>query len=156
MIGRGSEPRPTKVPAYDDPMELTSTFVLATETCQQTTAAGTAFGVVILLAIVAAIVVLSIMTARSRRQLAMANAELAYLRPENARLQEWLRSTSGPPIGATAPAGDPASDPYPIDQPIPAAWYPDPSGRHQFRMWDGNQWTDDVADNGVTAKDGES
>jgi type II secretory pathway pseudopilin PulG len=145
-------------------MELTSTFVLATETCQQTTAAGTAIGVVILLAIVAAIVILSITTARSRRQLAMANAELAYLRPENARLQEWLRSTSGPPIGATAPGGgtssqpasasDPyPSDPYPIDQPIPAAWYPDPSGRHQFRMWDGNQWTDDVADNGVTAKD---
>jgi type II secretory pathway pseudopilin PulG len=147
------------VPAYDDPMELTSTFVLATETCQQTTAAGTAVGVVILLAIVAAIVILSIITARSRRQLATANAELAYLRPENARLQEWLRSASGPPIGATAagvgpsPQAGPAGDPYPIDQPIPAAWYTDPSGRHQFRMWDGNQWTDDVADNGVTSKD---
>jgi len=36
---------------------------------------------------------------------------------------------------------------------IPAAWYPDPSGRHQFRYWQGASWTDAVADDGRTASD---
>ena len=34
-----------------------------------------------------------------------------------------------------------------------ADWYPDPMGRHQYRYWNGTEWTDDVANNGVTAKD---
>jgi hypothetical protein len=32
-------------------------------------------------------------------------------------------------------------------------WHPDPSGRHQHRFWDGNAWTDQVADNGQTSVD---
>jgi hypothetical protein len=35
----------------------------------------------------------------------------------------------------------------------PAAWEPDPSGRHEYRYWDGTSWTDDVADQGVTSVD---
>lgn len=35
----------------------------------------------------------------------------------------------------------------------PAAWHPDPTGRHQLRYWDGSRWTDHVADDGVTASD---
>ncbi len=34
--------------------------------------------------------------------------------------------------------------------PNPPRWVPDPTGRHQYRYWDGEQWTDHVADNGVT------
>jgi Protein of unknown function (DUF2510) len=30
----------------------------------------------------------------------------------------------------------------------PPAWHPDPSGRFQFRWWDGNEWTSHVATNG--------
>ena len=30
-----------------------------------------------------------------------------------------------------------------------AAWHPDPTGRHELRYWDGNQWTDHVSDQGV-------
>lgn len=30
----------------------------------------------------------------------------------------------------------------------PPGWHPDPSGRHQHRFWDGNAWTDEVADDG--------
>ena len=30
----------------------------------------------------------------------------------------------------------------------PAEWYPDPSGRHGYRFWDGASWTPHVADNG--------
>ncbi len=33
------------------------------------------------------------------------------------------------------------------------AWHPDPTGRHEHRWWDGIQWTDQVADGGVTSTD---
>ncbi len=33
------------------------------------------------------------------------------------------------------------------------SWQPDPNGRHQYRYWDGSQWTDQVADDGVTSVD---
>jgi hypothetical protein len=32
-------------------------------------------------------------------------------------------------------------------------WNPDPTGRHEYRYWDGGRWTDDVSDNGVTGVD---
>ena len=35
----------------------------------------------------------------------------------------------------------------------PAAWHPDPAGRHQLRYWDGQTWTVHVSDNGVTGTD---
>jgi hypothetical protein len=35
----------------------------------------------------------------------------------------------------------------------PAGWHPDPSGRHEWRHWDGQRWTDHVADGGVTTLD---
>lgn len=33
------------------------------------------------------------------------------------------------------------------------AWHPDPSGKHQYRWWDGTQWSDQVADDRVTSVD---
>jgi uncharacterized protein YxjI len=35
----------------------------------------------------------------------------------------------------------------------PAAWHPDPMGRHQLRYWDGNAWTDHVSNEGVQTTD---
>jgi uncharacterized RDD family membrane protein YckC len=35
----------------------------------------------------------------------------------------------------------------------PARWAADPLGRHQYRYWDGAQWTDHVADDGVVGHD---
>jgi len=32
-------------------------------------------------------------------------------------------------------------------------WQPDPSGRHEYRYWDGTEWTDDVSDAGATSVD---
>jgi uncharacterized RDD family membrane protein YckC len=32
-------------------------------------------------------------------------------------------------------------------------WAPDPSGRHEYRWWDGSAWTDQVADRGVQGVD---
>ena len=39
----------------------------------------------------------------------------------------------------------------PVSQ--PADWYPDPSGRHEHRYWDGAAWTDHVSDAGVASTD---
>ena len=36
---------------------------------------------------------------------------------------------------------------------IAPVWAPDPSGRHQLRYWDGNQWTEHVADAGRLSTD---
>ena len=33
------------------------------------------------------------------------------------------------------------------------AWHPDPTGRHQYRWWDGSAWTDVVADHGIETRD---
>jgi uncharacterized protein YxjI len=35
----------------------------------------------------------------------------------------------------------------------PANWYPDPSGRHELRYYDGAAWTDHVSSNGRTSTD---
>jgi uncharacterized RDD family membrane protein YckC len=35
----------------------------------------------------------------------------------------------------------------------PARWAPDPLGRHQYRYWDGSQWTEHVSDDGVVSTD---
>ncbi|WP_420619588.1 RDD family protein [Candidatus Poriferisocius sp.] len=34
-----------------------------------------------------------------------------------------------------------------------SSWEPDPTSRHQYRWWDGEQWTDQVADDGVQSVD---
>jgi hypothetical protein len=34
-----------------------------------------------------------------------------------------------------------------------ARWAEDPSGRHQYRYWDGSTWTEHTADNGVSSTD---
>jgi hypothetical protein len=32
-------------------------------------------------------------------------------------------------------------------------WQPDPTGRHEYRYWDGTKWSDDVSNGGVTSTD---
>jgi len=34
-----------------------------------------------------------------------------------------------------------------------AGWQPDPHGRHEYRYWDGQEWTDQVSDGGVVSTD---
>ena len=36
---------------------------------------------------------------------------------------------------------------------VPAGWKADPTGRHQFRYWDGFQWSENVADAGQQSRD---
>ncbi len=37
--------------------------------------------------------------------------------------------------------------------PSPPGWQPDPRGRHEYRYWDGTQWTDHVSDKGQMSSD---
>ena len=121
--------------------------VTATVTCTKPTTSSAITGGVILIAIVGVIVFFVVANARARRSLAVANAELNYLRPENVRLQQWLSGYSGAPLTPPAATG------YPTASSIPAQWYPDPSGRHELRHWNGSAWTNDVSDQGVTSSD---
>lgn len=40
-----------------------------------------------------------------------------------------------------------------ISPAVPAGWKADPTGRHQFRYWNGAHWTENVADAGVQERD---
>ena len=73
-----------------------------------------------------------------------------------------LMDSSTTPASASHPSFTQPSltQPSPvIPEPAPAAtgpaagWYPDPSTRHQARLWDGTRWTERVADNGVEGID---
>jgi hypothetical protein len=64
----------------------------------------------------------------------------------------------GPAVTA-APRPDPSQNPYvsgggwapgPAQGP-PAGWYPDPSQRHEYRFFNGHDWTHDVVDRGTHA-----
>jgi Protein of unknown function (DUF2510) len=52
--------------------------------------------------------------------------------------------------GGTGEAPPPAAPPPAVS---PPAWHPDPSGRFQFRWWDGREWTSHVAINGQVMVD---
>ena len=52
---------------------------------------------------------------------------------------------SGPVAVAVATAAPRAT--------MAARWLPDPTGRHQYRYWDGGSWTENVYDAGVESRD---
>lgn len=59
-----------------------------------------------------------------------------------------------PPPQAMIASAAPPPPPSPASLPtIPAAWQPDPTGRHQMRFWDGQQWTSHVSDDGTATTD---
>jgi Protein of unknown function (DUF2510) len=122
-------------------------YLAAVTSCQKTSTAATITGSVILLAVIGGIVAAVIANANARSKLAAANTELAYLRPENARLHQWVASMTGSPVHDAYSSG------YTTGPPRPSQWHPDPSGRHQHRLWDGAQWRDQVSDDGVISID---
>jgi hypothetical protein len=130
--------------------------LLATTTCTKESTAGSIIGIVILLAVVGAIVFFAVANAQARKKLAMATGELNYLRPENARLQQWLSGMSGgfggSPVAAPVAALEEHGG-YGVGTTVAPQWYSDPSGRHELRYWNGEAWTDDVSDHGVTSTD---
>jgi len=109
---------------------------LAASTCT-TQKGNAAVGGIILLAIIGAIALFAVLNAQARKQLAVANAELAVLRPEYSRLRDaWIAGTSNQ-----------------SSAPISAGWQPDPTNRHEYRIWNGYTWGDEVADAGDVSSD---
>jgi Protein of unknown function (DUF2510) len=68
-----------------------------------------------------------------------------------AHLAQLDRSQPAPAPIVAAPELIPP--PGPTMQGHPAEWATDPTGRHEYRYWDGNSWTDHVSDGGVTTTD---
>ena len=56
----------------------------------------------------------------------------------NAAAGQWAGTVGAGPTAAHAPE---------------PGWHPDPAQRHQFRFWDGQRWTDAVADNGMVSQE---
>lgn len=83
-----------------------------------------------------------------------------FRRHGSKRLVQALQSRGQQPLfsrvaaeAVTVPAAPPPpSSPAPAPA-SPAAWHGDPTGRHQQRYWDGQRWTDHVADGGQTSTD---
>ncbi len=71
-----------------------------------------------------------------RSAMAQVGVTRAY-RPKQRTSLPVPSPTEGAPSGAAVPAG----------------WKADPTGRHQFRYWGGNRWTENVADNGEQSTD---
>jgi Protein of unknown function (DUF2510) len=74
---------------------------------------------------------------------------LAFLACATTRVEHRF---DAPPSPSPAPSPNPYAvgggwSPGPAQGP-PAGWYPDPSGRHQYRFFTGHDWTADVVDNG--------
>ena len=75
-----------------------------------------------------------------------AAASAALFQPETLTPTAPLTPGSelSPRVVGVAPPATPA---------VPAQWAADPSGRHQHRWWDGERWTEHVADNGASGVD---
>jgi Protein of unknown function (DUF2510) len=82
-------------------------------------------------------------------------AKSATLIAAEQRAAEAMASALMAEIAAEAAPAPAASMPPPApplalpQSSLPAAWHPDPMGRHQLRYWDGDAWTTHVSSNGV-------
>ena len=66
----------------------------------------------------------------------------------HAQIQVAMAGETASPVG-----GQSAAPPPPATAAPAAGWLPDPNGRHQHRYFDGQAWTDHVADNGRESTD---
>src|SRR4051812_12877458 len=86
-----------------------------------------------------------------------AYAQQGYGQPAVAAAATPSRFGINEPATTAAYAGTPAPGAAPAAAPaaaLPAAmWAADPTGRHQYRWWDGSVWTPNVSSNGVVAQD---
>jgi hypothetical protein len=64
--------------------------------------------------------------------------------------REPIPADLNPPAHALSPPPPPPPPPRPAQ---PAAWHPDPSGRHQLRYFDGTAWTQHVSNQGLVSSD---
>jgi hypothetical protein len=84
-----------------------------------------------------------VLAAMPGAQQAMAPAVAMPTMPAPAVAQPAAAATVPPPPPPDANAATPTV----------AGWNPDPRGRHEYRYWDGNAWTDNVSDGGQQSTD---
>jgi hypothetical protein len=72
-----------------------------------------------------------------------------YSRPAGRKIDRALAAFLGVPLVDRGARLSLPSSPSPVS----AEWYPDPVCRHEYRYWDGGQWTADVADQGERSLD---
>jgi hypothetical protein len=67
----------------------------------------------------------------------------------------WTEHVSRAGVAGLSPvvATPPAAPAAPAERVIAADWFPDPTGRHQWRYWGGDDWTPHVSDDGVHTDD---
>jgi len=58
-----------------------------------------------------------------------------------------------PPPDSSRSAGAEAPGPRPKEHVVPEGWYADPAGRHEWRWFDGDDWTPHVSDHGELSTD---
>jgi hypothetical protein len=78
-------------------------------------------------------------------------------RPDPGRYPgSWPPGPAQPYAQTPPPPGQPYSTGAPATAPAlsPPMWHPDPSGRFDYRWWDGQAWTTRVARNGTQLDDG--
>jgi hypothetical protein len=63
----------------------------------------------------------------------------------------YPQATRPPTVPATATVKEAA--PPPTAESAPPSWQPDPSGRFDFRYWNGEEWTEFVSKGGVSSED---
>lgn len=68
--------------------------------------------------------------------------------PNGARLSP---PPPGPPLPAISGSADKADYPVPVN--VEPAWHADPTGRNEFRYWDGSTWTEMVGNDGQKSTD---
>lgn len=81
--------------------------------------------------------------ALQRKELATLKAERTAAKARRVAFKQQMRDLKSAPARPFEPARTPVQ---PLPKPRPAVhkvvsgWYPDPSGRHAERLWDGVQW----------------
>lgn len=87
---------------------------------------------------------------------AAATAVVAQVAAEASRVEreEWeMVAAEQPEPAAHPPPAETSTVGIPAPPVIPAGWATDPTGRHQMRWWDGDFWTQHVADQGQVGTD---
>jgi hypothetical protein len=79
---------------------------------------------------------------RTQQAVAQQTGQPVYQQPIT--VNQVFRPSAPQRTVAAAPAPTPT---------VPSGWKADPTGRHQFRYWDGFKWTENVADSGVQSTD---
>ena len=111
------------------------------------------WSVVLFLSWVIGIVLLAIAERQGRNKAASRRSFAPQVAATPAYAMAGASAYSPGAVPGAVPAAVPAVVAAPVSTLPPACWAADPTGRHQYRWWDGSTWTTNVYDNGVNGQD---